>query len=466
MDSSHPYYQGMPSANPYGTSYLGYNPYQPFQQGQPQLDAGAGGHQGTTSGPSGLPQGGSVGSTDDQQIGAGGPPSKKRKAAGKKAGLGGKMDGSIPGPDGLSRLHDGSAGEYDPAALAGQAGSGIGGIPGGPGAAAAAAFNDPFANVTRGLDGIHKSLLSRYWQTTISEMEDHEHDFKTHSLPLARIKKVMKADEDVKMISAEAPVLFAKGCEIFITELTMRAWIHAEDNKRRTLQRSDIANAIGRSDMFDFLIDIVPREEFVANRAEDSGPSNHSVPSGAHMGTGHGSANMMSHAGGLPGMPGPGNDTSGGLKIPAMLPGYGADGHHIYSGFGGEHGPGTYEARYGQQSQQTQQQQQQQPPQQQGLHYYGHSGSVGQPQSNPSSTQPSQGGPGGYYVDPMYQSYTQHQQHQGQIQHQPHTSGPQHQSHGSIGGRQNGNGTTSAGSDGAAVVGQASALGRSGRGSR
>lgn len=71
----------------------------------------------------------------------------------------------------------------------------------------------------------------------------------------------MKADPEVKMISAEAPILFAKGCDIFITELTMRAWIHAEENKRRTLQRSDIASALAKSDMFDFLIDIVPREE-------------------------------------------------------------------------------------------------------------------------------------------------------------------------------------------------------------
>lgn len=71
----------------------------------------------------------------------------------------------------------------------------------------------------------------------------------------------MKADPEVKMISAEAPILFAKGCDIFITELTMRAWIHAEDNKRRTLQISDIAAALAKSDMFDFLIDIVPRED-------------------------------------------------------------------------------------------------------------------------------------------------------------------------------------------------------------
>ena len=40
----------------------------------------------------------------------------------------------------------------------------------------------------------------------------------------------------LKMISAEAPILFAKAAEIFINELSLRAWIHTEDNKRRTLQ--------------------------------------------------------------------------------------------------------------------------------------------------------------------------------------------------------------------------------------
>ena len=92
-------------------------------------------------------------------------------------------------------------------------------------------------------------------------LETENHDYKIHQLPLARIKKVMKADPEVKMISAEAPIIFAKACETFITELTMRAWIHAEENKRRTLQRSDIAAALSKSDMFDFLIDIVPRED-------------------------------------------------------------------------------------------------------------------------------------------------------------------------------------------------------------
>uniref|UniRef100_A0A2P2J5Q2 Core Histone H2A/H2B/H3 domain-containing protein n=1 Tax=Rhizophora mucronata TaxID=61149 RepID=A0A2P2J5Q2_RHIMU len=102
--------------------------------------------------------------------------------------------------------------------------------------------------------------LQLFWANQMQEIEQTT-DFKTHSLPLARIKKIMKADEDVRMISAEAPVIFAKACEMFILELTLRSWIHTEENKRRTLQKNDIAAAISRTDVFDFLVDIIPRDE-------------------------------------------------------------------------------------------------------------------------------------------------------------------------------------------------------------
>lgn len=121
-------------------------------------------------------------------------------------------------------------------------------------------------------------------------------DLKNQVLPLARIKKIMKLDDEVKMISAEAPMLFAKAAEIFIHELTLRAWVHTEDNKRRTLQvgylliypnkflfiytipslilsfqRNDIAMAITKYDQFDFLIDIVPRDEIKPTRIKEEG---------------------------------------------------------------------------------------------------------------------------------------------------------------------------------------------------
>merc|ERR1711865_1231529 len=82
-----------------------------------------------------------------------------------------------------------------------------------------------------------------FWRDKVKEIETNT-DFKTQQLPLARIKKIMKSDEDVRMISAEAPVVFAQACELFIMELTSRAWAITEENKRRTLQKSDVAQAM------------------------------------------------------------------------------------------------------------------------------------------------------------------------------------------------------------------------------
>ncbi|KIY66203.1 histone-fold-containing protein [Cylindrobasidium torrendii FP15055 ss-10] len=103
-------------------------------------------------------------------------------------------------------------------------------------------------------------FLRTFWQRQIDMAERETLDVKHPALPLARIKKVMKSDPDVKMIAADAPILFCKACEIFIAEITARAFIVADSNKRRTLSRSDIAKALTKSDQFDFLIDIVPRD--------------------------------------------------------------------------------------------------------------------------------------------------------------------------------------------------------------
>lgn len=124
------------------------------------------------------------------------------------------------------------------------------------GSAGAAAGAPPFQHLLHQ----QQQQLQMFWSYQRQEIE-HVNDFKNHQLPLARIKKIMKADEDVRMISAEAPILFAKACELFILELTIRSWLHAEENKRRTLQKNDIAAAITRTDIFDFLVDIVPRDE-------------------------------------------------------------------------------------------------------------------------------------------------------------------------------------------------------------
>ncbi len=105
-------------------------------------------------------------------------------------------------------------------------------------------------------------ILNSFWSNQLTLVQQLppsvEQDFKNHNdLPLARIKRIMKSDEDVRMISAEAPVLFAKACELFILELTVRSWTFSQHHKRRTLQKEDIKEAIQRTDIYDFLVDVI-----------------------------------------------------------------------------------------------------------------------------------------------------------------------------------------------------------------
>lgn len=104
--------------------------------------------------------------------------------------------------------------------------------------------------------------LEELWRTQQEEMEaldaGSKQDFKHHNdLPLARIKRIMKSDEDVRMISAEAPILFAKACELFILELTIRTWTFTEFNDRNGLEKEDILHVLQSTDIFDFLAEVI-----------------------------------------------------------------------------------------------------------------------------------------------------------------------------------------------------------------
>ncbi|KRY20744.1 Nuclear transcription factor Y subunit gamma [Trichinella patagoniensis] len=111
-----------------------------------------------------------------------------------------------------------------------------------------------------------KQKLEEFWKLQLDRISKMDaasvRNPRLLDLPIARVKKIMKLDEEVKplMISAEAPVLLAKAAQMFIENLTLRAWGHTEENKRKTLQKNDIAMAISKDDQFDFLIDTVPRE--------------------------------------------------------------------------------------------------------------------------------------------------------------------------------------------------------------
>uniref|UniRef100_A0A0N5ADM1 CBFD_NFYB_HMF domain-containing protein n=1 Tax=Syphacia muris TaxID=451379 RepID=A0A0N5ADM1_9BILA len=98
--------------------------------------------------------------------------------------------------------------------------------------------------------------INKFWEDKVKMIE-------TMKLPLARVKKVMKLDDQVKeqMISVDVPVLMSKACEMLCERLTLAAWRVTESGKRKTLVKSDIAEAVAADDKLDFLVDIVPRPE-------------------------------------------------------------------------------------------------------------------------------------------------------------------------------------------------------------
>ncbi|KAH9444402.1 hypothetical protein Pst134EA_031944 [Puccinia striiformis f. sp. tritici] len=94
-----------------------------------------------------------------------------------------------------------------------------------------------------------QTFLPEFWSHIIRNAEEYQADFKDGQLPLARIKKLVKSDPDVKMIANEVTVLLDKACEIFINEITVRAFLVANSLNRRTVSTSDVAMAISPSDV-------------------------------------------------------------------------------------------------------------------------------------------------------------------------------------------------------------------------
>lgn len=105
------------------------------------------------------------------------------------------------------------------------------------------------------------AVLDEFWAKEISKAQSSTINFKNAKLPLARIKRLMKVEEDVKVIAQEVPVLFAFVTEKFVEELTLRAWLHTKEGKRKILQGSDVYKAVKTCGSLDFLNQIILENE-------------------------------------------------------------------------------------------------------------------------------------------------------------------------------------------------------------
>ncbi|KAK8219395.1 hypothetical protein M8818_001130 [Zalaria obscura] len=83
----------------------------------------------------------------------------------------------------------------------------------------------------------------------------------TVSLPLARVKKIIHADEDISNCSNNAAFVITVAAEMFLQYLVEQTHnvVKSERKPRRNIQYKDVANAVARIDNLEFLTDVVPR---------------------------------------------------------------------------------------------------------------------------------------------------------------------------------------------------------------
>ena len=78
------------------------------------------------------------------------------------------------------------------------------------------------------------------------------------SLPLARVKTIMKSSPEVESVSQESLFLVTKATELSIMYLTKLAQRTGDDSNAVTY--ADLASVVQRKDSMEFLHDIVPKK--------------------------------------------------------------------------------------------------------------------------------------------------------------------------------------------------------------
>ncbi|CCG81369.1 DNA polymerase epsilon subunit C [Taphrina deformans PYCC 5710] len=91
-------------------------------------------------------------------------------------------------------------------------------------------------------------------QAKIKSEDDVNPDIPWKSrFPVARIKKIMQADEDVGKVAQVVPVIISKAVELFMASLIQEASRHASETGHKRVVPGHLRMAIKSNTMFDFL---------------------------------------------------------------------------------------------------------------------------------------------------------------------------------------------------------------------
>ncbi|KAF1847673.1 DNA polymeras-like protein epsilon subunit C [Cucurbitaria berberidis CBS 394.84] len=96
---------------------------------------------------------------------------------------------------------------------------------------------------------------------------DTDHINIRNHFPVARIKRIMQADDDVGKVAQVTPVVVSKALELFMISLVTKAAAEAKSRNSKRVGAVHLKQAITKNEQFDFLNDIVSK---VADAPEKS----------------------------------------------------------------------------------------------------------------------------------------------------------------------------------------------------
>ncbi|KAI9035905.1 negative cofactor 2 transcription regulator complex subunit BUR6 [Aspergillus affinis] len=98
--------------------------------------------------------------------------------------------------------------------------------------------------------------------------------------PVARIKRIMQADEDVGKVAQVTPIAVSKALELFMISLVTKAAKEAKDRNSKRVTASHLKQAVAKDEVLDFLADIIAKvpDQPTARKHEDDGSDQNEQP--------------------------------------------------------------------------------------------------------------------------------------------------------------------------------------------
>eukprot|EP00920_Eleutheroschizon_duboscqi_P029375 GHVT01071160.1.p1 GENE.GHVT01071160.1~~GHVT01071160.1.p1 ORF type:complete len:209 (+),score=42.63 GHVT01071160.1:72-629(+) len=88
-------------------------------------------------------------------------------------------------------------------------------------------------------------------------------------VPVARIKRIMQADEDVGKVAQVTPIAVSKALELFMISLVTKAAQEAKDRNSKRVTASHLKHAVAKDEVLDFLADIIAKVPDQPSRKHD-----------------------------------------------------------------------------------------------------------------------------------------------------------------------------------------------------